>query len=108
MIAHGFNYPIPIGGVPNIDGPQLTAGTWTDKVVENRQPRVHNHYFKDVTKLQYIDVYRVLGLFSVTDPSIAHAVKKLLVAGGRGAGKSIDKDIQEAIDVMEFLGITFY
>ena len=45
-----------------------------------------------------IDVYRVLELFNVTNPSIAHATKKLLVAGGRGAGKSIDKDIQEAID----------
>lgn len=58
----------------------------------------HNHYYKDVSKLEYIDVYRVLGLFSVTDPCLQHAVKKLLVAGGRGAGKDIDKDVQEAID----------
>lgn len=58
----------------------------------------HNHYYKDVSKLKFIDVYRVLGLFNVTDPCIQHAVKKLLVAGGRGAGKDIDKDIQEAID----------
>lgn len=58
----------------------------------------HPHYHKDVTHLQTIDVYRVLALFNVTDPCIQHAVKKLLVAGGRGAGKGIDKDIQEAID----------
>ncbi len=58
----------------------------------------HNHYFKDVSKLQTVDVYRVLNLFNVTDPCIGHAIKKLLVAGGRGAGKSIDKDIAEAID----------
>ena len=58
----------------------------------------HGHYFKDVAHLNSIDVYRVLELFNVTNPSIAHATKKLLVAGGRGAGKSIDKDIQEAID----------
>jgi hypothetical protein len=58
----------------------------------------HGHYFKDVAHLNSIDVYRVLELFNVTNPSIAHAAKKLLVAGGRGAGKSIDKDIQEAID----------
>jgi hypothetical protein len=58
----------------------------------------HNHYFKDVSKLSTIDVYRVLSLFTVTDPCIQHAIKKLLVAGGRGAGKDIDKDIQEAID----------
>jgi hypothetical protein len=30
-----------------------------------------------------------------------HAIKKLLVAGERGAGKDIDKDIQEAIDSLE-------
>ena len=58
----------------------------------------HGHYFKDTAHLNSIDVYRVLELFNVTNPSIAHATKKLLVAGGRGAGKSIDKDIQEAID----------
>ena len=58
----------------------------------------HSHYFKDVAHLNSLDVYRVLELFNVTNPSIAHATKKLLVAGGRGAGKSIDKDIQEAID----------
>jgi len=58
----------------------------------------HNHYHKPVEGLQFVDVYRVLLLFAVTDPCLQHAIKKLLVAGGRGAGKSIDKDIQEAID----------
>lgn len=66
--------------------------------VAARDNRAHNHYYKDVSKLQFIDVYRVLGLFSVTDPCLQHAVKKLLVAGGRGAGKDIYKDVQEAID----------
>jgi hypothetical protein len=46
--------------------------------------REHNHYFKSVQGLNYIDVYHVLQLFNVTDPCIQHAVKKLLVAGGRG------------------------
>lgn len=58
---------------------------------------MHDHYFKDVANLQRVDVYRVLRLFEVTDPCIQHAVKKLLVAGGRGS-KGVDKDIQEAID----------
>ncbi len=62
--------------------------------------RKHNHYFKDVTTLTHIDVYRVLGLFNVTDPCLQHAVKKLLVAGGRGGGKDITRDIQEAIDTL--------
>lgn len=58
---------------------------------------MHDHYFKDVSNFQRVDVYRVLRLFEVTDPCIQHAVKKLLVAGGRGS-KDVDKDIQEAMD----------
>lgn len=62
--------------------------------------REYSHYFKDVAGLDVIDVYRVLDLFRVTDPCIQHAVKKLLVAGGRGAGKDISQDIKEAIDTL--------
>lgn len=64
-------------------------------------PRKHNHYFKNVQHLNDLDVYRVLKLFNVTDPCIAHAVKKLLVAGGRGAGKDIRQDLREAIDSID-------
>ena len=63
--------------------------------------KAHSHYFKDVVNLTQVDVYRVLVLFSVTDPALAHAVKKLLVAGGRGAGKDITRDVQEAIDSLQ-------
>lgn len=56
----------------------------------------YSHYFKDVTKYTHIDVYRVLELFGVSDPCVQHAVKKLLVAGGRG-NKDMEKDIKEAI-----------
>lgn len=59
----------------------------------------HSHYFKHCP-YEYVDVYRVLELFGVENPEIAHAVKKLLVAGGRGH-KCIKKDIQEAIDSLE-------
>lgn len=58
----------------------------------------HTHYFKSVAHLDTIDVYRVLSLFNVTDPCLQHAIKKLLVAGGRGAGKDVTRDVQEAID----------
>ena len=61
-------------------------------------PRKHSHYFKDVSHLKDIDVYRVLKLFNVTDPCVQHAVKKLLAAGGRGAGKDIERDLREAVD----------
>lgn len=60
----------------------------------------HSHYFKDVSKLDYVDVYRVLGLFNVTDPCVQHAVKKLLVSGGRGA-KDANQDVREAMDSLE-------
>ena len=58
----------------------------------------HSHYHKDVSHLSTIDVYRVIELWEVTSPSLQHAIKKLLVPGGRGAGKDMAKDIQEAID----------
>jgi hypothetical protein len=62
--------------------------------------RKHAHYFKDVSHLDSIDVYRVLDLFGVTDPCLQHAAKKILVAGGRGS-KGFIKDIQEAIDTLQ-------
>ena len=44
-----------------------------------------------------VDVYRLLAAFEVTDPCFQHAIKKLLVAGRRLGGKSIDQDVAEAI-----------
>ncbi len=55
------------------------------------------HYFKSVSHLETVDVYRVLTLFKVNDPCIQHAIKKLLCAGDRG-DKSMIKDITEARD----------
>jgi hypothetical protein len=59
----------------------------------------HSHYFKDVSTLTTIDVYRLLRLFNVTDPCFQHALKKILLAGGR-MHKDVDKDVQEAIDTL--------
>jgi len=61
--------------------------------------RKHAHYFKP-TPFESADVYRILRMFNVADPCIQHAVKKLLVAGGRGGGKDIGRDIQEAVDTL--------
>lgn len=61
----------------------------------------HQHYYKNVAHLHDIDVYRVLERFGVTHPSIQHALKKLLVSGGRGCGKDQDQDVQEAIDSLK-------
>ena len=54
------------------------------------------HYQKPVEHLKWIDVYRVLLLFGVTDPCLQHAIKKLLCAGNRGVKDEL-KDVQEAI-----------
>lgn len=55
------------------------------------------HYYKNVAHLSEVDVYRVLSLFEVTDPCIQHALKKLLVPGGRVGGKDRSTDVREAI-----------
>ncbi len=44
-----------------------------------------------------IDVYRVGVAFGVTDPCLFHALKKILLPGGRVGGKSTEQDIDEAI-----------
>ncbi len=68
-----------------------------------REPKFaskYPHYYRSVHGLTHVDVYRVLQLFEVTDPNIAHAVKKLLAPGNRGA-KDRSKDIREAIVTLE-------
>lgn len=59
-------------------------------------------YFKDVSELHEIDVYKVHQLFNVNDPSgaIQHASKKLLLSGVRTGGKSQYDDIREARDTL--------
>ena len=47
----------------------------------------HSHYYRDVSDLSAIDVYRLIRLFNVTDPCAQHILKKCLVQGGRGGAK---------------------
>ncbi len=56
----------------------------------------YKHYQKNVEHLKWIDVYRVLDLFGVSNPCVQHAVKKLLCSGQRGV-KDTRQDVQEAI-----------
>ena len=44
----------------------------------------HEHYFRDVSHLDKIDVYRFLDLFDVTCPVAQHIIKKAMAAGKRG------------------------
>lgn len=70
-------------------------------------PEIPNHlkypkYYKDVSKLEALDVYQVHQLFGIDDPSgaIQHASKKLLLSGNRTGGKSKFTDIREARDTL--------
>lgn len=60
---------------------------------------MYDHYFKDVSHLKVVDIYRILELYEVTDPCVQHAVKKLLCSGKRGV-KEMSKDIKEASDTL--------
>lgn len=57
----------------------------------------HDHYFKDVSHLDSIDIYRVIELFDVRHSALQHALKKILAAGKRGAKNDV-KDVREAMD----------
>lgn len=65
-------------------------------VVEEKR---HRHYFK-LCPYPEIDVYRVIELWSITDPCQQHALKKILCMGGRGH-KDAMRDAQDIIDTME-------
>lgn len=84
----------PLYGVSQADFDAMTRQTEPRGFVQAE--RKHSHYFKTIPCNQ-IDVYRVLAAFGVADPCIQHALKKLLVAGGRGT-KDQSRDVQEAID----------
>jgi hypothetical protein len=57
-------------------------------------------YHKDVTHLKKMDPYRLQELYQM-HPCAEHVVKKMLVAGERSGGKSLDEDIQDCIDTLQ-------
>ena len=82
------------------EGRESTSGATEHKEVNkdvSEASSKHKHYFKDVSKLKEVDVYAILYLFEVTDPCIAHVVKKLLCTGKRGH-KDFERDLQDSID----------
>ena len=54
-----------------------------------------NNYLREIKPGVMVDVYDVLVAFGVTNPAIAHALKKLLCPGQRGQ-KSRRQDLLEA------------
>lgn len=51
----------------------------------------------DVGSWANVDVYDVLRAFKITDPALAHGLKKLLCAGERG-NKGLVQDIEEGLN----------
>ena len=82
---------------PPVDAEFKTEKAIAESELMVRENSKHSHYFKDVSELNSIDVYKVLQLFEVTDPCLQHIVKKALCAGQRGH-KDFKKDIQDILD----------
>ena len=59
-----------------------------------------SRYHKDVSAYDMIDVYDVLRLYEVESHPVGHAIKKLLMAGRRGA-KDFRQDLQEAVQSIQ-------
>lgn len=81
-------FPAPIGDF----GPSDYQSTVPDFTASAKPTSKYHRPCKGVE----IDVYDVLQAFRVTNPAIAHAVKKCLAPGQRGA-KSWAQDVEEAI-----------
>lgn len=64
--------------------------------VDDIEVRKHSHYFRPCG-YEYIDVYRVIELFNVTDSCLQHIIKKALCAGLRGH-KDLRRDKQDIFD----------
>jgi len=69
---------------------------------QEAKEKKYDIYFKDVSKLDEVDVYQVHSLFNVIDASgcLHHASKKILLPGVRTGGKERYKDIEEARDTL--------
>ena len=65
--------------------------------IKDTPVKKHGHYYKNVSNLDWIDVYRVIDLFGVKDACLQHAIKKLLVTGGRDGNKSSEQDVRDVI-----------
>lgn len=59
-----------------------------------------NKYQREIKEGVIVDVYDVLKAFGVTCPARAHAIKKLLAPGQRGAKDTVT-DLKESIQSIE-------
>lgn len=69
-----------------------------------QQAKKYPAYWREIpADWRFIDTYRINQLFPVNDDTgaILHARKKLILAGVRTGGKSLDKDLREAVSTLE-------
>ena len=52
--------------------------------------------YRKIIKGSAVDVYDILLAYEIVNPALQHAIKKMLVAGGRGY-KDKNTDLREAI-----------
>lgn len=84
--------------VEHIDVEAPSMG-FIDRLQEDENTK-HAHYFRDVTRLKKVDVYRIIDLFGVTDGALQHIAKKALCAGDRGH-KDFRQDLEDILDSIE-------
>lgn len=69
-------------------------------MTEERQNRDNRKYDREIAPGVVVDVYAVANAFEVNCSAMSHALKKILLAGGRGVKDSI-QDKEEAIASIE-------
>jgi len=77
---------------------QIKDKPLSERIAEAVRPteKVRSKYHREIKPGVYVDVYDVLNAFGVKCHALAHAIKKLLMPGERGA-KGYKQDCQEAI-----------
>jgi hypothetical protein len=96
-------YPT-VGGMWKQREYPTVGGMWKMPESTPPIPKPANKYARTIQPLPasesqdpvLVDVYSVLDAFGVSNPAIAHAVKKLLMPGARGE-KSREQDLREAM-----------
>ena len=78
----------------------FNSDTPIESAAQKPMHELYPDYYRDVSKLESIDTYRINDLFTMTDSMVVHAAKKLILAGGRTGEKSYREDIKEARDTL--------
>ena len=68
-------------------------------MLENKYKRMIRSCVEDKSTIT-VDVYSILVAFNVTCPARQHAIKKLLCAGDRGKGGTL-QDLEESIQAIQ-------